>query len=479
MNSLADEFANSIRERRLLRQGQVILVAVSGGLDSMVLLHLMNKVASGNGWKLIIGHLNHKLRGKSSEADARLVERTAKQLGWRAVIGTANVREIARREKLSLEMAARKARHQFLARTAAKIKIPTIALAHHADDQLELFFLRLFRGSGSQGLQGMKWRSPSPCDKRIELVRPLLAQSRAALAQYAAENEVRFREDASNASVDFQRNRIRHELLPLLRKHYQPALETVIARVLDITQAEADFVTETTLAQANGMRNAERGGRNKEAVRAGLESLPMAVQRRWLQLQLLGQGITPNFDLVEQLRRKENQSICVSPDKLTSRNRLRTKPVYLIRDSKGIVKIANREFELFPRNSAVADLSKQCGEINFGGIQVSWKRKPGRSRKRPAASPNCEWFDAEQVGEKAILRHWQPGDRFHPIGMRLPLKLQDFFTNQGVPRERRHELVLAASAVGEVFWVQGMRISERFKLTKATNRRLQWRWQRL
>ena len=509
MNSLIDEFEKTISGRGLFCRGQGILVAVSGGLDSMVLLHLMNRLAQVHGWQLTVAHLNHKLRGKSSEADARLVKRKAKELGWQAVIGVAKVRDLARREKLSLEMAARRARHEFLAHTADKLGIHTVALAHHADDQLELFFLRLLRGSGSQGLQGMRWRNPSPVNKRIELVRPLLGQTRATLGKYAVENKVRFREDASNASLDIQRNRIRHELLPLLRKRYQPALETVIARVLEITQAEAEFITESARSylsvlpvpklgsDPSPLPSPIRKGRGRSVsslfakkslgkgqtdklswAGAAFGDLPVAVQRRSLQLQLLGSGILPDFDLIEQLRLQEGRRVCVSWDKLASSDRTR-EPLFVIRDSNGLVRSEKAIPAPFPNDSALVYLVGDSGKVHFEGIQVGWERKAGRVRELGQREATCEWFDADRVGDQILLRHWRPGDRFQPIGMPRSVKLQDFLTNQKIPRERRHRLLLAVTAQGEVFWVEGMRISERFKLTKSTNRRLQWRWQRL
>src|SRR5262249_50888065 len=148
--------------------GQKILVAVSGGVDSMVLLHLLHGLSQKQKWQITVAHLNHQLRGRSSDADEKLVVRTARDLGLPLVAGRADVKRLVKTSKLSLEMAARKTRHEFLANTAARLKIPTIALAHHADDQVELFFLRLLRGSGSEGLAGMKWRNPSPANPKIE-----------------------------------------------------------------------------------------------------------------------------------------------------------------------------------------------------------------------------------------------------------------------------------------------------------------------
>ena len=266
--------SENIRARQLFGPGQRILVAVSGGVDSMVLLHVLHELAAGHGWRLTVAHLNHQLRGRSSEADERLVRRTAQKLQLPLVAERAAVRELARSRGLSLEMAARKLRHDFLARTAKRRHIPVVALAHHADDQLELFFLRLLRGSGGEGLAGMKWRTPSPSDAGIELVRPLLDQPKAVLVEYAADHRIRYREDASNAVLDFQRNRIRHELLPLLRRKYQPALDKTISRVMDIVGAEAEFVggeAEEWLG-ADGKsesRNPKSEGRPKAEMRGG------------------------------------------------------------------------------------------------------------------------------------------------------------------------------------------------------------------
>src|ERR1051326_458149 len=209
--------------RRLLRRGQSLLVAVSGGIDSMVLLHVLHRLAPSYSWKLVVAHFNHRLRGRSSDADERLVRASAKRLRLPCVSERADVRTVAEGEGLSIEMAARRLRHDFLARTARARGLRAIALAHHAGDQGELFFLRLLRGARAGRLAGMKWISPSPGDARMTLVRPLLDVPKTALLEFARGEKIRFREDASNESFDAQRNRIRHELLPLLARHYQPA----------------------------------------------------------------------------------------------------------------------------------------------------------------------------------------------------------------------------------------------------------------
>ncbi|MEI9960604.1 MAG: tRNA lysidine(34) synthetase TilS [Limisphaerales bacterium] len=192
MSEFLQRLENEIQFRCPLPREQKILVAVSGGLDSMTLLHALHKLSVKNKWNLTVAHFNHQLRGRSSDADEKLVCKTAAKLKLPVVVETANVKPFARKSKLSIEMAARKLRHEFFAKVARERKISVIALAHHADDQVELFFLRLLRGTGGEGLAGMKWRTPSPVDKKLTMIRPLLESSKSELLDFARENKIPF-----------------------------------------------------------------------------------------------------------------------------------------------------------------------------------------------------------------------------------------------------------------------------------------------
>jgi tRNA(Ile)-lysidine synthase len=457
MTSLEQLVAAGLRERAELRRGAKLLVAVSGGLDSMVLLHILHAQAALQGWTLSVAHFNHQLRGRSSDLDEQLVRRTAAALKRPVTVGRADVRAQARTVGLSLEMAARQLRHEFLARTARTGEISTIALAHHADDQVELFFLRLLRGAGGEGLAGMKWRSPSPMDKQITLIRPLLDQPKTALAAYAREHGLGFRTDATNFSRVPPRNRVRNELLPLLRKHYQPGLTRTVLRVMEIVGAESDLAGALAAEWLAGRASA----------RPAFAGLPVAVQRRVVHCQIQNLGLAVDFDLVVKLRLVPRQSVNAGGN------------LFAVRDSSGRVKL--RPKPLAPEFNPEAldlELTGSAGVFLLAGVKVRWTLagpEPWTPRLRPR--PGREIFDADRVGTTLVLRHWRPGDRFQPLGMKSAVKLQDLFTNARIPRERRRDL-LVAEAHGEIFWVEELRMAERFKLSKTTKRGLVWRWRR-
>ena len=421
----------------------------------MVLMQLLHKLAGKFSWKLHVAHLNHQLRGRASDADERLVVREARKAGLPVSVERAAVRNIARAGKISLEMAARDARHEFLARTAMRLGIRSIALAHHADDQLELFFLRLFRGSGTDGLGGMRWRSPSPRQSAVELVRPCLEVTKAELQSWAKAQRVRFREDTSNAAREIQRNRIRHELIPLLRRRFQPALERTVSRLMELSREDGDCLN----AQAK---------RFLESKRIAFHRQPVALQRRCIQLQLQRAKVAVEYELVERLRTGIGKSVMASegrPMLLNARGKL---------------------LEAVCCGSERSENPKKCpleigggGRARFGALELRWQLGRARGGVPSKKGTRTEYFDADRVGAGVMLRHWRAGDRMQPIGMLKRVKLQDLFTNLKIPRDERHKLVILTTRRGEIIWVQGLRISERFKLSENTIRRLRWQWKPL
>lgn len=323
----------------------------------------------------------------------------------------------------------------------------------------------------------MKWHSPSPADPKLTLVRPLLDVTKDELRLFAHEQKIRFREDATNFSTDHLRNRVRHELLPLLRKEYQPGLNKTVLRLMEIVGAETEVVGEIAkiFCRSRGneaqIKTGKRGSGNKSdtphVVSYSFNELPLAVQRKVLQRQLMQLGLASDFELVEQLRETPGRPVSVAAG------------LSVVRDPAGRLKLQAPSPEKFHAGQLTVALAGRAGEVTFDGLCLTWQYKTGKGAFRLGRRKACEFFDADKVGGRITLRHWRPGDRFQPIGMKSPVKLQDLFTNAKIPLDWRRELVVAVADSGEIFWVENMRISEPFKLTPTTRLRLVWRWQRL
>jgi tRNA(Ile)-lysidine synthase len=445
MHPLAEKVGNFFPET-----GSII-VAVSGGIDSMALLHLLATPELGLRDRLVVAHFNHQLRSKDSDADAAFVGQAAKRLGLPFESESGDARQLAAETGDGIEAAARQLRHDFFARLAKRLGA-VIALAHHADDQIETFFLRLLRGAGDRGLAGMQPSVPSPVDSAVTLVRPLLGIRRDEIAEFATREEIEFREDATNADTRFLRNRIRHELLPQLVGKFGASASRQILKAMQLAGDTADCI-DVLAAKWCG--------------EPPFEQLPIAVQRQVVQRQLFALGMTPSFDLVEALRRKSGRVIEVAPGRRLQRN------------AGGQVEeaafAAEPEFSLAKRE---VSLDAQAGEAEFGGLKIRWERLAGGLAKwrEIGQAEGREVFDAESFGQAITLRHWQPGDRFHPIGQAGTAKLQDLFVNQKIPKAERRKLVVAEAADGRLFWVQHLRIADPFKVTEATRELLLFSW---
>ena len=466
MTDLLQRVEREIHERRLLKRGQKILVAVSGGPDSMALLQLLHALAPKHRWKIIVAHFNHRLRGRASDADEKLVRKTAARLKLPVVVeqrGREGIRQKIKtfRRDGRAETASRISR----ARGVKTKNQNNCAGASRGRPGGTVFSAAAARrGRRRPGGNEMALAVAGRC-KTIALVRPLLDFPKANLLAFARENKIRFRDDATNFSTDFLRNRIRNELLPLLRKKYQPGLGKTVLRLMEIVGAESEFVGKVA-------RNVVSGPR-LEPVRPQAErytKLPIAIQRRILQLQMAELGVAADFDLIETLRQSANRPVSVASNLLVSRN------------AAGAVDLRSRPPMEFNANELVVNLLCRAGKVDFEGGEFRWQfdvQQRSRSRLAVAAGKiGGEFFDADKIGRKIILRHWRPGDRFQPIGLKSAAKLQDLFTNAKIARERRRNLIVAEVAGGEIFWIEGLRISENFKITPQTRRQLRWTWQR-
>ena len=445
---LLPKVESDIAARALLKDGERVIIAVSGGVDSMVLLELFTRLAAARSLQLVAAHFNHQLRGHEGDLDESFVQEQAEARQIAFYSSSADVRGYAQEHGLSTEMAARTLRHGFFAALAESLAISKVALAHHANDQVENLWLRLLRGSPSEGISGMRWLSPSPASHSITLVRPLLGLRRSEIETFARAENIPFRQDATNESSDFLRNRIRLELLPFVERHFQPAITETSLRLIEVLGAEKDWLGQQALVWLRTRAPA-------------FGEVHPALQRAIIHRQLLELGATPSFELIEHLRLQPEVRISIGREE------------QLLRSTAGELRLERIEEREFNSASVQLHVQGSSGTLEFGGLEMGWAISSERTILR---APGRELFDADQIGGAITLRHWQPGDSFQPIGMSRPIKLQDIFTNLKIPNSRRRELVLAQGADSRIFWVESLRISEHAKVTPATRTYLHWSW---
>jgi tRNA(Ile)-lysidine synthase len=281
------------------------------------------------------------------------------------------------------------------------------------------------------------------------MVRPLLELGREDIRDYASKHKLKFRQDRSNFSPAFLRNRIRHSLVPVLERDFQASLATTISRSMELLQTENNFVDQ----QAQEWL---------ERKQPAFSRLHPALRRRCVLLQLRKLLIEPDFELIERLLERPGQWVSCGRH---AQVRL-TKP--------GTVERRDNTATQFRTETLHLSLTGETGSAVFGGIRFSWRITAIRGHGIQPSRGGREYFDVGAVGNSVLLRHWKPGDRFQPIGMKHAVKVQDLFMNQKVPAERRRTLVVAEASDGGIFWIEGLRIGERYKLSGSSACRLSW-----
>jgi tRNA(Ile)-lysidine synthase len=431
----------TIRRHDLVAPGAHLLLAVSGGADSTAMAVALAGLRRRYRLQLTLAHLHHGIRGADADEDARFVRRLARALKAGFVMEKADVPRLARRRGVSLEMAARKARYDFLERAARRIGAGSIATAHTADDQAETVLLRLARGVGPQGLAGIPYRAER---RELVLLRPLLDVTRRQVEAFLRRRGVAWREDTSNRDPAFLRNRVRHQILPLLAKQLNPHVREALCRLADITGEENQWMEQEAarLGYAGSVAN--------------LASYPIPLARRVLRQWLGKKRILPDaldFEAVERVRA------------LAAGSRGgRSVPV------AGGWRVIRRGGQLRVERAATA------ARISFGvrlrvpgrtstgsGWRVQVER--GRGYAAPEGGVLEAWVDAGRVGRSRLTaRSWRPGDRIRPLGLEGSKKIQDLFVDLKIPREQR-DRVPVMECRGEVVWVPGSRVSRNWAVS--------------
>jgi tRNA(Ile)-lysidine synthase len=461
MPSLAERVRRTIRRHDLVPPGTRLAVALSGGADSVALLTLLGALAGEGGFALAgVVHLNHRLRGAESDADEAFCRNLAVDRSLPFVAESVDVARLARQARQSLEHAAHDARYAFFARASGQLGADRVAVGHTRDDQAETFLLRLLRGAGPRGLAGIHPRSGA-------IVRPMIECGREEVRGFLREQGIAYREDATNADVGILRNRVRHELLPLLRDRFTPGIVSVLDREATIARDDAAYL-EAEAARV-GARLITVTAAGAEILSDALLAEPPALSRRVLheaQRQVSGRpfidfaavdalweyvasGATGPLDLPGQRAERVGGRVVLSrragrravrPGALAFEYRL---------DVPGRVNVPEAGCEILAETTALKGPGAAADLLlsRTGAVAV---------------------VDAGRVEEPLVVRNRRPGDLVRPLGLAGHKKLQDLFVDLKIRRTERDLVPLIVDRRGLIVWVCGCAIAEDARVTDRT-----------
>jgi tRNA(Ile)-lysidine synthase len=458
----------TIATHQMLAAGDTVLIAVSGGPDSVALVHVLYTLAAEYSLRMAIAHLNHGLRRKDSDRDAEFVADIARQLDLPCYIEKKDVIHFQRSAHLSLEEAARKIRYRFFEKICARYGYNKIAIGHHSNDNAELVLMNLLRGSGPLGLSGI---APVRDGK---IVRPLIQLKRSEIDDYIAEKKMPFVTDASNTDLSLTRNRIRHHLIPELEKAYNPAIIEALNRLGTIMQAEDQWLENILDKDFNDCISVKGPGTVSIDLNR-FERLAAAAGRRVIRRAILSvkkdlRRITlAHVDAVSTLIDKspgvgslnlpDGIRVILRSSDLTINNS--QSDVSVSSDSSNGSAAIDYQYTITPPGAL--SIQEAGATIKFGELGAD--DLPDFN----TVGKNLAFFDMESLQFPLVVRNTRPGDRFSPLGVDGTQKVKKYFIDHKIPGPRRRLCPLLLSA-GKIIWIAGHRIGNSGKVVSATRR---------
>ena len=413
---------------------QKIIVAISGGLDSVVLTHLLYKMD----YKIALAHVNYQLRSEESDLDENFVKKLGNQLEVPVFVHKAYTNTYAKEKNLSIQMAAREIRYDWFDELLQKHDYEFVLTAHHLDDSIETFFINLNRSTGLEGLTGIP-------PQNGKIIRPLLTFSRTEIKNFAIKNKLEWREDASNATNKYERNKIRLQLLPVLQeinpnfkdafattqsylKGSQALIDDYIAVLKTIFWKETDTMVTISVNELSNL------------------SSPKAVLFELLK----GYGFSAWEDIFQLMEAQSGKQVL-------------SKTHVLLKDREFLV-LSTIEEETLENKDEKQQIASEFSIENKSFEMLTLSEKPNFV----TSNPNEVFFDKNKVSFPLFVRKWQKGDYFYPLGMKGKKKLSDFLIDIKISKLEKEKIWLLCDAKDQIIWIVGKRLDNRFKITDKT-----------
>lgn len=430
------EFLQFISKEKLCSPKTTVLITVSGGVDSVVMSHLFHRA----GFSFAIAHCNFGLRGRESDEDEHFVKKLAESFKVAFFKKTFHTASYAKRKKISVQMAARELRYEWINRLASEKGFELIATAHHQDDSIETFFINLLRGTGIAGLQGVPVRQG-------KIIRPMLFANKKMIRDYAEENGLKWREDSSNQTDKYLRNSIRHHVVPTLKK-LNTGFEKTIGRELSYFKDAAEIFKKFIEEKKNEIVT-EKGGRVILNIRKLKES---------------GYAETVLHELLRAYDFTPETTELVAKQLYTTAGKKFLSPTYrLIKDREHLILTRHPE----KKRGASVQLQRSNATVEWEGLRIETEILTGGLEVVRDKTGHTAYLDLDSLVFPLLLRRWKAGDSFQPLGMKGKKKLSDFLVDNKVSVPEKEDTWVLESG-GEIAWVVNWRLDDRFKISKKT-----------
>ncbi|KGN04731.1 tRNA(Ile)-lysidine synthetase [Clostridium haemolyticum NCTC 8350] len=453
--SLIEKVIHTIKQNNMFEVGDKVVVAVSGGPDSICLLHILYKLKEKLDISIVAAHINHCLRGEEADKDEEYVRKFCENLNIQCFIKKEDVHKISKDRGISCEMAGREVRYDFFSEVLNNVGANKIAVAHNANDQAETILMRMLRGTGLEGLIGIR------AVRDNIFVRPIIDITRDEIEDYCYVNNLNPRIDKTNLENIYTRNKIRLELIPYIQKNFNSDVIEVLNRFSDIVKIDNDYLNKVALEKYNKYCKSEK---DKVIIKEEVFKEHEAILTRVIRMALKElKGNLNNFDKghiydIIDIQKKSTGKFIMLPKNIRVLNNYGDVSLYKNNNKINIDK-GKQEYNLVINKENILD----------NGLKITLDIINNVEDTKFDKNSLIKYFDYDKINRDIKLRYRNNGDKFVPLGMKGTKKLKDLFINLKIPKEKRDIIPLIVFD-DEISWIVGYRISDKFKINKNTKR---------